>query len=97
MLALGVGMVGGGVVTAVLAWVFSGLLDWVPADAAAYLVVGAAVAVVLRDGGVLTIKLPQRHWQVPRSILDLAPPRAALGFGFQLGLGFRTYVRRTCW
>jgi hypothetical protein len=92
MLALGIGLVAGGMVTAAGAWILSGLLDWIPAAAAAYVVVGSALAVVLRDWGVLTVPLPQRHWQVPKSVLDQAPPRAALGFGFELGLGFRTYV-----
>ncbi len=92
MLALGIGLVSGGIVTAALAWILSGLFDWIPPVAASYVVVAAAVAVVLRDWHLLDIPLPQRHWQVPRSILDRAPPRAALGFGFELGLGFRTYL-----
>jgi hypothetical protein len=48
--------------------------------------------IVLRDFEVIRFPLPERRWQVPRSILHQAPNRAALGFGFELGLGFRTYV-----
>lgn len=89
---LALGLAAGGVVTGLIVAVAGGLLSWVPATVGSYIVAAVALAVVLRDLDVVSIPLPARKWQVPRSILDLEPRRAAAGFGFQLGLGFRTYV-----
>lgn len=92
MVALATGLVAGGLLSASLTWMLGGLVDWIPQTAASYIVGLVAVGVVLRDLRIVTIPLPERHWQVPKSVLDQAPPRAALGFGMELGLGFRTYV-----
>jgi hypothetical protein len=87
-----VGLIAGGVASALLAWVLSGLVDWIPPGAAAYIAASAAVVAVLRDLRIVSIPLPERRELVPRSILHQAPHRAALGFGVELGLGFRTFV-----
>lgn len=92
LLGLAVGLISGGFATAVLLWVISGLASWAPPAVAASVVVGAAIAAILRDFGVLPIPLPERRQLVPKSVLTQAPPSAALVFGFELGLGFRTYV-----
>lgn len=83
---------GGGVTSAALLWVLSGLVDWIPRAAAPAVVGGVALGVVARDLGLVTFGLPQRKWQVPKTILEQAQTPAALGFGFELGLGFRTYI-----
>jgi hypothetical protein len=92
MAALALGLVAGGALTGLIVWVTGGLLAWIPATAGPYLVGSVALAIVLRDLDVVRIPLPARERQVPRSILNLDSRRAAAGFGFELGLGFRTYV-----
>lgn len=45
-----------------------------------------------RDAKLLRIPLPQASRQVPRSIFDAGLQVAALRFGFELGVGVRTYL-----
>lgn len=92
MAALALGLVAGGALTGLILWLTGGLLAWLPVTAGPYIVGSVALAIVLRDLDVVSVPLPGRKWQVPRSILDLDPRQAAAGFGFELGLGFRTYV-----
>jgi hypothetical protein len=92
MLGLVTGLITGGAVSGLLAWLISGLVAWVPATVGGYVVAFAAAAAVLRDWRLVRFPLPERRAQVPRSILDRPAPWAALGFGIELGLGFRTYV-----
>jgi len=56
------------------------------------LLIGLAL---LREFDVIEISLPERATLVPRSVLDRAPDQAAIWFGFELGLGFRTRVPST--
>lgn len=76
-------------------WLLSGLLGWIPEDAGLWAVAGVAGVAVARDAGVFRLPLPQNTRQVPQRVFDRGLSRAALRFGFELGLGFRTYVPAT--
>lgn len=82
----------GGVTAALGIWVLSGLVSWVPHPWAVAVVAGAAVLCVLRDVGLLDLRLPQNARQVPSDVLSRLPWRAAAQFGFELGTGMRTFV-----
>jgi hypothetical protein len=75
-----------------LAWLLSGLGRDLPTLPRAAAVVVLAVLALLRDGGIVELRLPQPLRQVPRSIFTEGLPRAALRFGFELGTGVRTYI-----
>lgn len=92
MTGLAIGLSAGGFASGLGVWVLSGLVAWLPATVAAGILAVAALCVLLRDLGGVTIPLPERRRLVPKSVLDQATPLAGLGFGVQLGLGFRTYV-----
>ncbi|MEH1016399.1 hypothetical protein V6U90_25255 [Micromonospora sp. CPCC 206060] len=51
-----------------------------------------AVLGLLRELGLVPIRLPQNARQVPQDVLQRSLPRGALQFGFELGTGVRTYV-----
>src|SRR5690606_31004890 len=56
------------------------------------LVLLVAVVAVLRDVGLVRIRLPQNARQIPQEVLRDHLVRGALQFGFELGTGVRTYV-----
>ncbi|MEU8300341.1 hypothetical protein AB0C04_24050 [Micromonospora sp. NPDC048909] len=58
-------------------------------------IVGVALLGLLRETGVVTIRMPQNARQVPQDVLRRSPSRGALRFGFELGTGVRTYVSAT--
>ncbi len=58
-------------------------------------VAAVGVIAVLRDAGVVTLRLPQNARQVPQSVFDTGLSSAALRFGFDLGTGLRTYLTAT--
>jgi hypothetical protein len=89
------GLVLGGVVSALVLWLLSGLAAPVPADWRLGAVVVIAVAGVLREVGALRLRLPQNTRQVPQDVLQRSLVRGALQFGFELGTGVRTYVSST--
>ena len=86
------GLVLGGATTGLVVWTLSGLVSWVPPWPTFALVTVSALGVAARDIGIASFGLPQRRQLVPRSVLDLPPYEAAARFGFELGLGFRTYL-----
>jgi hypothetical protein len=89
------GLVGGGLFTAALAWIASGLARPAPDEAAAVVLVGIAVGAVARDFRVIVFRLPQNARQVPREVFLNGPFWSSLQFGFELGTGFRTLLPAT--
>jgi hypothetical protein len=53
---------------------------------------GVALLGLLRELGVVRIRLPQNARQIPQDVLRRDLRRGALQFGFELGTGVRTYV-----
>ncbi|MFJ4466936.1 hypothetical protein ACIP2X_05360 [Streptomyces sp. NPDC089424] len=86
------GLLTGGVLTAGVLWLLSGLFTPLPAGVRQGLVVAAAVLAALRDAGRLRLRLPQNARQIPQDVLRRHLARGALQFGFELGTGVRTYV-----
>lgn len=76
-------------------WLLSGLLHPVPELWRHVAVVVLAVAGVLREIGVVRIRLPQNARQIAREVLQRDVLRGALRFGFELGTGVRTFVSAT--
>ncbi|MGW1888011.1 hypothetical protein [Streptomyces sp. NPDC001970] len=87
-----VGLLAGGVLTAGVLWLFSGLFTPLPAGGRQGLIAAAALLAALRDAGRLTLRLPQNARQIPQDVLRRHLARGALQFGFELGTGVRTYV-----
>lgn len=90
--AFAAGLLAGAVITAALLAVVNGLLSPLPRvfryGAFSILVVMAA----LRELGVEPIPFPQVRRQVPREVFEDGMLTGSVKFGFQLGLGFSTYV-----
>ncbi|GAA2639029.1 hypothetical protein SMC26_40755 [Actinomadura fulvescens] len=96
MLALfNLGLVLGGLLSASVLWLVSGLTDPVPETGRIGVALVAAGAGLLRDFGVVTLPLPQHARQIPQEVLLRKPLRGALQFGFELGTGVRTYISST--
>jgi hypothetical protein len=89
------GLVLGGSISAVMAWILGGLFSAMPVQLAAALVVFVAVGGLLRDWHVVEFALPEVRRQVPRSIFAGGLVRASLRFGVELGTGWLTYVTST--
>ncbi|MFD4694337.1 hypothetical protein [Streptomyces sp. NPDC058463] len=86
------GLLAGGVLSAGVLWLVSGLFTPVPAGVRQGLIVAVALLAALRDAGKLTLRLPQNARQIPQDVLRRHLARGALQFGFELGTGVRTYV-----
>lgn len=86
------GLLSGGVLTAGVLWLLSGLFTPLPAGVRQGLIVAVALLAALRDAGRLTLRLPQNARQIPQDVLRRHLARGALQFGFELGTGVRTYV-----
>ena len=82
----------GGITTAVLFWLLSGLSAPLATSTQVVAFVVLAVAIVLAGHGFLGVHLPQRRHQIPRTVFDRSPERAAARFGYELGTGLRTYL-----
>jgi hypothetical protein len=87
-----VGLLAGGLTSALVLWLASGLVAPVPAGWRYGIVLAAGLVAVLRDLGVVTLRLPQNARQIPQDVLRTGLVRGALQFGFELGTGVRTYV-----
>lgn len=85
------GLVAGGVLTALVLWLLSGLAAPAPRPWRYGAAVAVALLGVLRDAGVLPLPLPQNSRQIPRDVLSRGPAGAAR-FGLELGTGVRTYL-----
>ncbi|WP_405809121.1 hypothetical protein OG524_04210 [Streptomyces sp. NBC_01520] len=86
------GLLAGGVLSAGVLWLVSGLFTPVPAGVRQGLIVAVALLAALRDAGKLSLRLPQNARQIPQDVLRRHLARGALQFGFELGTGVRTYV-----
>lgn len=82
----------GGITTAVLFWLLSGLAAPLGPSTQVIVFVVVAVAILLAGHGFLGVHLPQRRHQIPRTVFDRSPERAAARFGYELGTGLRTYL-----
>jgi hypothetical protein len=86
------GLFAGGLLSGLVLGLLSGLSAPLPAAWRYAAVVALAVLGLLRDVGVMHVRLPQNARQVPQEVLRRDLPRGALQFGFELGTGMRTYV-----
>lgn len=86
------GLLLGGVLSATLLWLGSGLASPLPPWLRYGAATGFAVLCVLRDAGVVALPLPQNARQIPQDVLQRHLLRGTLQFGFELGTGLRTYV-----
>lgn len=67
-------------------------LTWLPETASLMTVAMVSCLALARDWGIVSLPLPQVERQVPSTVFEQRPVRAALQFGLELGLGVRTYV-----
>ncbi|MEU9203419.1 hypothetical protein [Streptomyces sp. NPDC048332] len=86
------GLLAGGLLSAGVLWLVSGLFTPLPAGVRQGLIVAVALLAALRDAGRLSLRLPQNARQIPQDVLRRHLARGALQFGFELGTGVRTYV-----
>jgi hypothetical protein len=90
-----VGLVGGALPVATLVWLAGGLLTPVPLNVLRLVLGVAVVTLLLRDIGVVRLRLPENHRQVPQSVLGKPGLMPAIRFGLELGTGVRTYIPTT--
>lgn len=86
------GLLGGALTTGAVLLVANGLLSPLPLAWRYCVFFGLIVVAVLREVGVEPLPFPQPHWQVPREVFQKGWLTGSSRFGFELGLGFRTYV-----
>lgn len=86
------GAAAGGMVTAVALWLCSGLVSSVPAGARVAILGIAAAGSVLREAGVLVIRMPERRNLIPEAVAQKGFPTGPLQFGFEMGTGVRTFL-----
>ncbi|MFB4276867.1 MULTISPECIES: hypothetical protein [unclassified Nonomuraea] len=89
------GLVLGGVTSAGVLWLLSGLTAPVPDVWRHPLIVGVAVLGVLNETRIVRLPLPQNARQIPQDVLRRRARLGAAQFGFELGTGVRTYVSTT--
>ncbi len=87
-----IGLLVGALTMAAALLVFNGLLSPLPVILRSSFFLGVSVLAMLREVGVQPLRFPQSHWQVPRQVFAQGLGIASLRFGFELGLGFRTFV-----
>ncbi|MEV4665061.1 hypothetical protein AB0J85_24305 [Micromonospora echinofusca] len=86
------GLIAGGLLSGSVLWLLSGLSAPLPVPWRYAGIVAVAVLGLLREVGVVPIRLPQNARQVPQDVLQRSLRRGALQFGFEMGTGVRTYV-----
>lgn len=86
------GLLAGGLLSGLVLGLLSGLAQPLPLTWRYAAIVALALLGLLRDLGVVRIRLPQNARQVPQEVLRRDLRRGALQFGFELGTGVRTYV-----
>lgn len=83
----------GGATSAVAAWWLGApIRALLPLSYRVLLLVAIAALGVLRDAKLISFWLPGPSRQVPPSVLRLHPVGGAALFGFELGMGFRTFI-----
>ena len=78
--------------TAVFAWVVSGFVTWLPWWVRVLVLLAVGLMLLIRQAGLVTLRLPQNARQVPQSVYLRHPVLANLQFGFEMGTGMRTLV-----
>lgn len=86
------GLIVGGLLSGTVLGLLSGLSAPVPVRWRYAGIVAVAVLGLLREVGLVPIRLPQNARQVPQDVLQRSLRRGALQFGFEMGTGVRTYV-----
>jgi hypothetical protein len=87
------GLACGGMLTATVLVVAGSLIRAPIPQPARWLVVGAALCVVLlKEWGVLSFTLPENRRLVPESVFRLGRHLGPLQFGIEMGTGARTYL-----
>jgi hypothetical protein len=86
------GLLLGGTLSATVIWLLSGLSAPIPADDRIWAILGIALLGVLREAGLISIRLPQNARQIPQDVLQRRLLPGTLQFGFELGTGVRTFV-----
>jgi hypothetical protein len=89
------GLVGGGLLSALALGLLSGLFTPLPATGRHAAILAVALLGLLREAGVVRLRLPQHTWQVPQDVLQRNLLRGAWQFGVELGSGVRTYISAT--
>lgn len=93
MLAFCAGLLAGGMITAVVLVVVGSVVRVPLPPAVRWAAVGAVlVAVLLRQFGVLALRLPESRRLVPETVLRLGRHLGPLQFGLEMGTGARTYL-----
>lgn len=90
--AFTIGLLAGALTTGAVLVVANGLLSPLPLALRYCVFLGLVVMAMLREVGVEPLPFPQPHRQVPREVFEEGLLAGSLKFGFELGLGFRTYV-----
>jgi hypothetical protein len=85
-------LIAGGMLSGLVLGLLSGLSAPLPTPWRFAAIVAVAVLGLLRELGLVPIRLPQNARQVPQDVLQRDLRRGALQFGFELGTGVRTYV-----
>lgn len=93
--ALTAGLALGGTAVSMSIWLLSGLGRALPPQPTRWGLVGAAVAALARDFGVVRFGLPENRRLIPQSVFRRGPLIGPLRFGFELGTGVRTYLPST--
>jgi hypothetical protein len=86
------GLIAGGLLSGLVLGLLSGLSAPLPAPWRYAGIVAVAGLGLLRELGLVRIRLPQNARQIPQDVLQRDVRRGAVQFGFELGTGVRTYV-----
>ncbi|MEU4382618.1 hypothetical protein [Micromonospora echinofusca] len=86
------GLIAGGLLSGSVLWLLSGLSAPLPVPWRYAGIVAVALLGLLREVGLVPLRLPQNARQVPQDVLQRSLRRGALQFGFEMGTGVRTYV-----
>lgn len=93
--AFSLGLITGGITSAAVLSVASGIVSPLPAAAASGLITACVLAALLREFKLLRFRLPENQRLVPQEIFANHPLLAFSQFGFEMGTGIRTYVPAT--
>lgn len=94
LLALGL-MLGAITTTAGLA-VLGGFVSWIPPTFVRLILLAVCVVAAAKDLKIVHFNLPENARMIPQEVFGHGVRRGAIRFGFELGLGFRTYIVSAC-